>query len=748
VLIGCGSFDSLDDLPMVSGNLSVLHDLVSGDMWGLTDEHCTQVLNPPSPGAVSRAVRAAAEVATDTLLVYYAGHGLINSAGLLHLAVPDSEPRSVHDTAVPYEWIRLAVKNSPALRKIVILDCCYSARAFGLQSSNALALAEVDGTYVLTASAETAAALAAPGEPHTAFTGALVMLLRGGVAGAPELLDLDTIFVNLQSVLKGQGRPEPQCLDRNLLGRTAFARNLAFNPALTLEGYETEASQGTALAALHSAKSLSGAMQAVAEGVISGLGFGVAAIHLVRPDGDLVIAAVWADEGLEVPELGDVSPRDLWDQELARGQRWGNLRFVPDDTDEAAGVSKVLAGTPSRWLVDDKLYAPMYESSAHGDVLLGVIAVDCPADGLRPAASRCEALQTYAIQASLAIVNTRMRSEMQRALARLERVQSVLRASEESFRQAFEYAPSGIAISAVGGSRSGTILRANDALCKMLGRSRSTLTRMSFSDFVHSDDAAALVHSSETGGRAEVRLVRRDGTSLWVSLRNSIVTDADDDSRYLHSHVEDIEERKSRELHLRHQATHDDLTGLANKREFLARLSDRLSGQAHLGDGDLQGAARQDEFRQTALSPLITGEATTGPGQERSEGLVVMLCALHGFSHINMHQGFGRSGGDAVLYEVARRLQASVRIGDTVARLDGDEFVLLAHGLDPDGAADLAARARDAIISPIRVNGRLVRVGVYITKHRVEFGKTAVEILDSLYRSMYALKREDRQPRE
>ncbi|NED24171.1 PAS domain-containing protein, partial [Streptomyces anulatus] len=81
-----------------------------------------------------------------------------------------------------------------------------------------------------------------------------------------------------------------------------------------------------------------------------------------------------------------------------------------------------------------------------------------------------EALQMYAFQAAIAISNARLRSNMQRALVRLERDQQALRASEESFRQAFEYAPSGMAIAEMGGDQHGRILRTNDALCRLLGR--------------------------------------------------------------------------------------------------------------------------------------------------------------------------------------------------------------------------------------------------------------------------------------
>jgi len=139
---------------------------------------------------------------------------------------------------------------------------------------------------------------------------------------------------------------------------------------------------------------------------------------------------------------------------------------------------------------------------------------------------------------------------MQRALVRLEREQQALRASEESFRQAFEYAPSGMAIAEMGGDQHGRLLRTNDALCRLLGRPASVLRRYSFSDLVHPEDIGTLLRTSAEGGRAELRLGRRDGTYVWVHLRNSVVADTTDGPRFLLTHVEDIEDRKRRELQL------------------------------------------------------------------------------------------------------------------------------------------------------------------------------------------------------
>jgi diguanylate cyclase (GGDEF)-like protein/PAS domain S-box-containing protein len=410
------------------------------------------------------------------------------------------------------------------------------------------------------------------------------------------------------------------------------------------------------------------------------------------------------------------------------------------------------------------MYSPGGPGAAGGSgELLGVLSVDRPRGGRRPGAWGREALQVYAFQAAIAISNARLRANMQRALVRLEREQQALRASEESFRQAFEYAPSGMAIAEMGGDQHGRILRANDALCRLLGRPASALRRHSFSDLVHPEDIGTLLRTSAEGGRAELRLGRRDGSYVWVSLRNSVVADAADGPRFLLTHVEDIEERKRRELHLAHRASHDSLTGLPNSAELRSRLSARLcrrpqSGPA--GEFDSLDAAYGHPAYDTGVGAHDSGHDfdfvpaprtydafdhhvhTVAPEDGRDDGtkgLAVLFCDLDGFKSIN--DRFGHNAGDAVLIEVARRLSNGVRDGDTVARLGGDEFVILADGLGRADAEDLAVRLRNEIVQPIRAEGRAVRVGASFGIGWAHCGMTADEVLKSADERMYVEKR-------
>lgn len=227
VLIGAGRFNELHPLPATRRNVEDLADLITA-AWNLPVANCTVLRDPASPRDLSRAVEEAAKEATDTLLVYYAGHGLIDWSGHFHLAVRSSERESVHDTAVPYAWVKEHIEKSRAERRIVILDCCYAARAFGLQSDSALF--EVAGTYVLAAASETATAVSPPGEEFTAFTGALLTVLRNGIPGLPRYLDLDSIFRRLSKELTLRNRPRPSKQCRDHLGYTPFIRNAAYAP--------------------------------------------------------------------------------------------------------------------------------------------------------------------------------------------------------------------------------------------------------------------------------------------------------------------------------------------------------------------------------------------------------------------------------------------------------------------------------------------------------------------------------------
>lgn len=245
VLVGVSEYTDLPSLPAVANNVATLRRVITdADLWGLPDEHCVTLLNPTSVEEVLDAVHVAASAAEDALLFYFAGHGLLDDDRFdLHLALPSADTGRLF-RAVRYDDVRReVVGNTRAPAKVVILDCCFSGRALQGGMSGSVDLADharVDGTYLMTATAETKLALAPPGEEYTAFTGALLDKLQHGLPNGPDLLDMETLFYHVRADLQARRLPVPQqrtrndgkaiALVRNRRGGRAAAREFASRP--------------------------------------------------------------------------------------------------------------------------------------------------------------------------------------------------------------------------------------------------------------------------------------------------------------------------------------------------------------------------------------------------------------------------------------------------------------------------------------------------------------------------------------
>ncbi|CAG7648049.1 Caspase domain-containing protein [Actinacidiphila bryophytorum] len=228
VLIGTAAYRQLEQLPAVTANLRDLAQALGDPMlWGLPDRHCVVVTDPQDSSALLDPVQSAGEDAEDTLLVYYAGHGLRDAdSSDLYLALTGSRANTGY-TAVGYQHLRAVVRQSRARRKIIVLDCCFSGRAAKALTGGIIDEAAVDGAYVLAASPRDRVALAPDGEMHTAFTGELLDILRAGIADGPELIDLETIYQELDARLRAKNRPRPQRHQENNTGRLPLVRNRA-----------------------------------------------------------------------------------------------------------------------------------------------------------------------------------------------------------------------------------------------------------------------------------------------------------------------------------------------------------------------------------------------------------------------------------------------------------------------------------------------------------------------------------------
>lgn len=261
VLIGTASYRHLPQLPAVeAGVVDLAAELCDATVWGLPVQHCTVVTDPLTPQAILDPVYQAGEAATDTLIVYFAGHGMRDTESAdLYLALGDTREHLGY-TAVAYQHLRVALRTARARRKVVVLDCCFSgraARALAGEGDVLAAQAAVDGAYVLTASPRDRLALAPDGERYTAFTGELLDILRQGVQGGPELIDLDTLYRVLEARLRAKNRPLPQRSQENGVGRLSLARNKAHagghtpaGPVLAADVHAALVATGLALARL------------------------------------------------------------------------------------------------------------------------------------------------------------------------------------------------------------------------------------------------------------------------------------------------------------------------------------------------------------------------------------------------------------------------------------------------------------------------------------------------------------------
>ncbi|MGW2701485.1 caspase, EACC1-associated type [Streptomyces sp. NPDC001340] len=238
LLVGTGSHALGSPLPSVPAVERSLRALAAAlrEQGGVPDENLRVLVDPSSPLEFGEAVDRAAAEASDALLVHVVGHGLVGSDNGLYLATcaTDDLVDGLSYKALAYQALRQAVQRSSARAVAVILDCCFSGRAEAPLGPPALdAVFEqtlVRGGFLLTSTAREEHGLARPGETYTAFTGALIRLLRNGDPTGPEQLTLDHTYRYLNRVLPEEGAPRPRRHSSDQAGELVLAGNSAYRP--------------------------------------------------------------------------------------------------------------------------------------------------------------------------------------------------------------------------------------------------------------------------------------------------------------------------------------------------------------------------------------------------------------------------------------------------------------------------------------------------------------------------------------
>ncbi len=253
-----------------------------------------------------------------------------------------------------------------------------------------------------------------------------------------------------------------------------------------------------------------------------------------------------------------------------------------------------------------------------------------------------------------------------------QRSDEALRVSETRYRSLFERANDAIFVV---DRRTGRYLDANRAAERLTGRSHAEIITLSTADFTALDTPKRLsqfAEADETIPLGDVVYLQPDGTPRTARLSVVPVSDT-----IAFGMAHDITEIKIAEQQIEHLAYYDALTDLPN-RELLTRQADLA----------LAMAAR------------------------RRTGLAVLFLDLDRFKDVN--DSLGHAEGDALLVQVAARLQEQTRETDTVCRLGGDEFVLLLPDADQEGALQVTDKILAAFRQPFSLVGHQLRVTVSI----------------------------------
>ncbi|HEY8858983.1 MAG TPA: EAL domain-containing protein [Gaiellales bacterium] len=262
-------------------------------------------------------------------------------------------------------------------------------------------------------------------------------------------------------------------------------------------------------------------------------------------------------------------------------------------------------------------------------------------------------------------------TDRKRAEQALHQSEWRLRVAEARYRSLVEQLPLGIYQNAL--DEPGTPLYRSPATAAITGRS---LTEWSehpglAAEIIHPDDrervVAELAAARDHYGphSSEYRIVRPDGSVVWVLDESIVVRDATGDQPCRQGYLLDITEHRHAEERLAHVAYHDPLTSLPNWAMF----------QRHLKEA----VAR---------------------AERNGQGVAVLLVDLDDFKLVN--DSFGHASGDALVLEASRRLLETVESAEMVSRLGGDEFAILLADQDIGEGSAGTGRVADAAAEQVR----------------------------------------------
>jgi diguanylate cyclase (GGDEF)-like protein/PAS domain S-box-containing protein len=288
------------------------------------------------------------------------------------------------------------------------------------------------------------------------------------------------------------------------------------------------------------------------------------------------------------------------------------------------------------------------------------------------------------------------------------------RDAEIRFRKAFEHAPIGVALIAIGGDP-GRVVEVNRALCTLTGYSDEELVAAGLDQLTVPEDLGADAEQRRRLRAGEIdsfevekRLQHKRGHQIWCQMSISLIPAENGEGPFAIVQLQDVSERRRSEQRLQFLADHDSLTGLVNRRRFRAELERQVGFNSRYGG---QGAL-----------------------------LVIDVDSLK-----SVNDAHGHHAGDNLIRRVADILRERVRTTDTVARLAGDEFAVLMPQVDEAGALQLAEDVRVAVSERAAAGqAPAVTASIGITMFGGERGIGAEAVLVAADLAMYRAKEEGR----
>lgn len=276
--------------------------------------------------------------------------------------------------------------------------------------------------------------------------------------------------------------------------------------------------------------------------------------------------------------------------------------------------------------------------------------------------------------------------------------------SEERYRLLFERNLAGVYMA----REDGRVIDCNDACAHLFGyASREEFLERGSIDYLHPHERDSIVRRLREEGAVtneEVELRGRDGSAVWALENVRRIIPEGSSEPVLEGIILDITDRKREEAEIEFKAYHDALTRLPNRALFLDRLAVALA------------KAKREEER-----------------------VAVLFLDLDEMKAIN--DTFGHAIGDKVLQLVAERLTGAVRDGDTVARVGGDEFLILLAVREAADAEAVAKKILAGVREPLAVDDDelflTTSIGVALYPDDGDDAETLIRLADA---AMYRVK--------